>query len=234
MFRPQFGDWDGRGDLVSGSNCCRTDLVHLFARKKDGGFAERRDVRLKWPGPDRFGPFGPFGRAVTNPHLVDWDGDGRIDLVVGHSGQWTLYVGAGPLAGKTEVPVKPFALPAVADARPAYFGFADWDGDGRRDLLAGVAYQKGSDAARRENKGSSEPVSYGIYWFRNTAAKGAPRFAAARRLLTIPAPWELDAFAVVKGGDGRLDLVVSVSKSLRRKDGGFHVDSRLWLYRRKG
>ena len=104
-------------------------MVHLFLRKKDGTFAARQDVRLKWPGPDRSGPFGGFGRAVTNPHLLDWNRDGHTDLVIGyteggwHDTQWTLYIGNGPLAGKTEVVVKPYALPKVADANAVYFGF---------------------------------------------------------------------------------------------------------------
>ena len=104
---------------MSGSNCCRNDWVHLFLRKKNGTFAARQDIRLKWPGGS---PFGPLGRAVANPHLLDWDRDGHTDLVVGytdagwHGRKWTLYVGAGPLAGKTEVALKPFALPKVPDA----------------------------------------------------------------------------------------------------------------------
>jgi hypothetical protein len=211
----------------------------LFLRKKDGAFAARQEVRLKWPGADPFG----LGRAVTNPHLLDWNRDGHTDLVIGyteggwHDTQWTLYVATGPLAGKTEVAVKPFALPKVPDANAVYFGFSDWDGDGRFDLLAAVRYQKGSDAVRREPwKRTSEPVSYAIYWFRNTAARGEPVFAPAKRLITIPAPWQLDAFTVVRRGhDGRLSLVVSVSKNLRLnpKHGYFDVDSQLWLYRRK-
>jgi hypothetical protein len=218
-------------------------MVHLFLRKKDGTFAARQDVRLKWPGPDRSGPFDGFGRAVTNPHLLDWNRDGQTDLVIGytqggwHDTQWTLYVGTGPLAGKTEVAVKPFALPKVPDANAVYFGFADWDGDGRFDLLAAVRYQKGHDAVRLDpQKRTDEPVSYGIYWFRNTADKGEPKFAAASPLLTIPAPWQLDGFTVVKGAEGKgLDIVVSVSKNVRHnpKDGYFSVDSQLWLYRRK-
>jgi hypothetical protein len=215
----------------------------LFLRKKDRTFAARQDVRLKWPGPDRSGPFGGFGRAVTNPHLLDWNRDGHTDLVIGytqggwHDTQWTLYVGTGPLAGKTEVVVKPFALPKVPDANAVYFGFADWDGDGRFDLLAAVRYQKGSDAVRAHpQKRTDEPVSYRIYWFRNMAAKGEPKFAAARELFTVPPPWQLDAFSVVdRGPDGRLALVVSVSKNWRpnKANGYFSVDSQLWRYRRK-
>ena len=229
---------------MSGSNCCRHDKVHLFLRKKDGTFVARQDVRLKWPGPDHFGPFGGFGRAVTNPHLLDWNRDGHTDLVIGytqggwHDAEWTLYVGTGPLAGKTEVLVKPVKLPKVPDAIAEYFGFADWDGDGRFDLLAAVRYQKGRDRVGGDPlKRTYEPVTYAIYWFRNTTAKGEPKFAPPSRLLTIPAPWELDAFSVVdRGQDGRLDLVVSVSKNLYMDwmDGTFHVESQLWRYRRKG
>jgi hypothetical protein len=220
-------------------------MFHLFLRKKDGSFAARQDIRLKLPvripglAPGELG----LSRAVTNPHLVDWDGDGHTDLVVVHTEgwlgrQWTLYVCAGPLAGKTEFTAKAFFLPRVPDAEPVYFAFADWDMDRNFDVLAAVQYQKGSDAVRQHPwTRTDEPVSYAIYWFRNTAAKGEPMFAAPVRLLTIPGPWQLDAFTVVdRGPDGQLDLVVSVSKNFRHnpKHGYFDVDSQLWLYRRKG
>ncbi len=242
MFRPQLGDFDGdgRADLVSGSNCCRHDLVHLFLKQKDGSFAPRRDVRFKRSDITAEGEW----RGVTSPHLLDWDRDGHTDLVVGYvdvvpyGWDWTLHIGEGPLASNTEIAVKPFRLPKVPDAQPEYFGFADWDGDGRFDLLAALRCQKGSDAVRLDpQKRTDEPVSYAIYWFPNAAAKGGPKFAAARALLTLPAPWQLDAFTVVEGGEGgggRLDIVVSVSKDIRRnKEGNFCVDSQLWLYRRK-
>jgi hypothetical protein len=199
---------------VSGSNCCDPERVFLFLRKPDGSFAARREVRFELPGHD---PVYMVGQS--HPHLLDWDGDGRTDLVVGQPGSWTLSVSAGPLAGKTEVAVKPFALPAVPDAKPWYFAFADWDGDGRFDLLAAVQYRDETDGRWH----------YGIFWLRNTAAKGEPTFAAPSRLLTIPAPWESGAFAVVdRGRDGCPDLVVSVS---RKRTSG--VESQLWLYRRK-
>jgi hypothetical protein len=208
----------------------------LFLRKKDGSFAARQDVQLKLAVKISGLEPGELGlaRAVTNPHLLDWDGDGHNDLVVAHTegwleGRWTLYVCAGPLAGKTELTGKAFALPKVPDAEPVYFGFADWDGDGRVDLLAAVRYQKGIDAARVDpQKRPDKTVSYSIYWFRNTTDWGEPKFAPAAPLLTMPAPWELDGFTVVKGGKGgRPDLVVSVSKNIRSnpKDGYFSVEA---------
>jgi hypothetical protein len=206
---------------VSGSNCCDPERVFLFLRKPDGSFAPRREVRFKLPG------IGPaerdLMRGTTRPHLLDWDRDGHTDLVIGHMASWTLHVSTGPLAGKAEVEVKPFALPAVPDGNPYHFAFADWDGDGQLDLLTAVQNLEPKD--RRWN--------YGVYWFRNTSAAGEPKFAAGSRLLTIPPPWELDAFAVADWGqDGRSHLVVSMSKNWRRRMEG-PVENQLWLYRRK-
>src|SRR5262249_21129222 len=114
-------------------------MVHLFLRKKDGSFATRQEVRIKLSG-KHHGLAPGDARAVTIALLVDWNRDGHTDLVVGHTegwagSEWILYVCAGPLAGKTELTAKTFTLPAVADARPVHFGFADWDGDGNFDLL---------------------------------------------------------------------------------------------------
>jgi hypothetical protein len=192
-------------------------------RKPDGSLAARREVRLERPGIDPV--FRRFARGRTRPHLLDWDRDGHTDLVVGYPGNWTLQVSAGRLAGKTEVAVKPFAVPAPPQTQPVYFGFADWDRDGRFDLLAAVQYRQTKDG----------PWGCGIYWFRNTSARGEPSFTPASRLLTIPAPWELNAFAVVdRRQDGRLDLVVSVTRDWKqKKDGRWAVRSELWLYRRR-
>jgi FG-GAP-like repeat len=209
MFSPQFGDFngDGRLDLLSGSNCCDGGRVFVFLGNPNGTFAHRHELRLKIS--------KQVFRTCRTPHLVDWDRDGHTDLVMGQRlayGKWTLDICLGPLAGKTEVAVKPFELPAIPDARVPHFGFADWDGDGSIDLLAAVQ--------RKEQQA--------IYWFRNTAIKGEPKFAAASPLLTVPAPWRLGAFAIVDWDqDGRLDLVVNMTKN---RPGGI---SQLWLYRRK-
>jgi hypothetical protein len=111
------------------------------------------------------------------------------------------------VAGKTEVKVKPYAVPQIENASPIHFGFAHWDGDGKFDLLAAV-------------RPGGENASCGIYWYRDISSKGEPKFAAAERLLTIPAPWGLVAFAVVDWDqDGRLGLVVSVTRDGKAEGG---------------
>src|SRR5437588_783672 len=87
------------------------------------------------------------------PFFADGDGDGDLDLLVGHiEGQVHLVINEGsktkPSFGK-DVLLKagnePIKL-AGGDAGPTV---ADWDGDGKFDLLVGTG-------------------GGGVFWFRNT------------------------------------------------------------------
>jgi hypothetical protein len=205
--------------LVSGSNCCDPGGIHLFLRRADGSFAERAEIRFAELKPDE------WAHGRTRPHLVDWDRDSHTDLAITYPGRWTVEVALGPLADKKDLAFKPTDLPQIRGASPVHFSFADWDGDGRLDLLVGVA--KGVD-------GSGRPS---VYWFRNTSDTGPPKFAKAEHLLDIPEPWQLHALTTVDwGGEGHLSLVVSVSKGWKLGEGGrgwWPEASELWLYRRK-
>src|SRR5262249_24705098 len=155
---PQFGDFSGHGrlDLFSGSNCCDPYRIHLFLRRENGSFAERAEVRFKEPQPSK------FARGKSRPYLVDWDRDGHTDLVIGCLGSWTFEVGLGPLADKKNIAFQstnPANLPPIEGASPIHFLFADWDRDGRMDLLVGV--DRGVAVDR-------PPRRYSVYWYRNT------------------------------------------------------------------
>jgi hypothetical protein len=212
--------------LVSGSNCCRPKQIHLFQRRADGSFAERAEVRIGETKAE-----DAFPRGVALPHLVDWDRDGHTDLVVGYGGSgcsWTLHVGLGPFADKKDLTLKPANLPPIRDTLPVHFGFADWDGDGRMDLLAG-----GEGPRRLHPDGVGWRGRGSVYWFRNTTDTGPPKFAEAAHLLDIPEAWELRTLTAVDWGeDGSPSLVVSVTKGYRR-DTASPVSSELWLYQRK-
>jgi hypothetical protein len=149
-------------------------------------------------------------------------------LVLADSLSWNLQVGAGPLVGKTEVLVKPFALAELPDQKPYDFQFADWDGDGLFDVLFVSGYRK-PELSR---------WLYDVYWCRNTARDGEPRFEEPVRLLTAPAQsarWEYADYAIVdRGPAGCQDLVVSVCKDWKRdpKRGGTN-NSQLVLYPRR-
>lgn len=216
------GDYngDGRLDLISGSNCCAPEAVHLLLRNPDGSFADRQDITFERPDVDQLSR--AIGRGTTRPHLVDWNRDGETDLVIGYAG-WKLYVSPGPLSGKTRVDVRPVSLPEIPGGHPFYFGFADWDQDGQLDLLVSMQHRGSSD----------DPFTHQIAWLRNTSKSGEPEFAPPRPLLSIPDPWKVEAFTTVDWDrNGRLDLVVSQTKDWKRiPNVGWSVDSQLWLYR---
>ncbi len=158
-------------------------------------------------------------RGVSLPYLVDWDRDGHTDLVIGYWSRWEFLLIRGPLRDRRKFVFQRVSLPSIPNASPTCFAFADWDGDGRLDLLVGVVRTDG--AARKRS----------VYWLRNLSDKGPPKFAEAARLLDLPAPWELDALTTVKwGGDVLPSLVVSVGRDWRQEGG---AANELWLFRRK-
>ncbi len=79
-FSPQFGDLTGDGilDLVTGSNCCDAADIYLFPGNSSGGFDDPWHIKLV---------LGDFladqypGKLEGRPYLIDWNGDGHVDLV---------------------------------------------------------------------------------------------------------------------------------------------------------
>ncbi len=201
-FTPQLVDFDGDGltDILTGS--FRSEL-YLFRRKPDGSFRdaevlENKDgevfMRRSFPG-------GRQSRYNSTVVVHDWDGDGDNDLLVGRSGI-CLVVNEGTAMR----PVFGTAQPILVAGQPIAFGrigpcLADWDGDGRMDLLMG----RGTE----------------IVWYRDQARQGPPDFAAPQLLIRQanvrmggsepmpPEPCQIYAICVADlNGDDRLDLLV--------------------------
>ncbi len=198
-------DGDGRTDVISGS---WPGEIYFFRRQPDGKFAA--GVQLK--GHD--GKPLNVGSAAA-AFAADWDGDGAIDLLVGTLlGEVWFVPGAGkgkPLAFGTPRRLEAAGQPlkVSGDAAPVV---ADWDGDGKPDLIVGA------------DDGS-------VVWYRNVGTAKAPKLEAARQLVGKspvgwggderrgPRDWGLRVKPCVFDwdGDGRPDLL------LGDMCGGFHA-----------
>jgi hypothetical protein len=197
-FTPQLVDFDGDGrtDVLTGS----FPGVHfLFRRNRDGTFAQAEVLRDKH-GEIQFG-YPQRRRYNSTVFVHDWDQDGKPDLLLGR-GTFSLV----PNEGSRRQPVFGDAAPLNLNSVRIYGGnvgpcVADWDGDGRDDLIIG--------------RGGH------IVWYRNIGEKGRPVLAASQILVPDnrgsgygeePAGSEPRLFRAVCvadfNGDGRLDLLL--------------------------
>ena len=148
--RAAFADLDGNGltDLVTAAAVTRE--AHLFRRFQDG----EGSLLLRDDGPFRL-PDGDTIQGVdfqpTQFFLVDWNGDGLLDLFFNEcrrkSGEWDhnptrplIYPNVGtrtePRFGRPQV-LALFGKPLEGlGSHGPYYGFRDLDGDGKPDILA--------------------------------------------------------------------------------------------------
>jgi hypothetical protein len=127
-------DWNGDGapDVLIGGTATVLGVAYGPLGEKDKVTVER-----VWPKEEK-----PFRRMSTNPSVADWDGDGLADVIVGGYKEprdktqgvyWLRNVGT-----KREPKLAEPRL-LIADERTFYttgICVADWNGDGRPDLIA--------------------------------------------------------------------------------------------------
>jgi hypothetical protein len=168
VFHPQLVDLDSDGklDIVTTSG---SGIIFWYRRTARNEFADAEIVRLT-DGP------ALVARPNGGCHVVDWDGDGDNDLII--SGQPKL--GARSVAvwfveNRGAPPALSLAAPRALEAEgepiqsqelEAYPFVADWNGDGKPDLLLGT-------------RGGS------VLLYENTGERRAPKLAQSRPLVAV-------------------------------------------------
>ena len=176
LLAPAVWDWDrdGKPDFIVGEGSYSANAIHLLLNKGPGS-------QPKLSEEDRYFLAYGDGREQLVPAIVDYNGDGLPDLIVGdRRGNLNLYLSEGqwavpPATAKRELTLKS----SISCGSVSNFGspiaptVADLNGDGLFDLVIGktngriaVAYNKGTKA---EPKFDAPVELKGVdVWGRNT------------------------------------------------------------------
>lgn len=198
-FGPQVVDFNGDGvsDLITGSRDCR---LYVFAGRKGGGLNPAGQLSY-FTDKEHFNSFRYNARLFA----YDWDRDGDLDLLSARRGVvWLI-----PNEGNSKLPKYGEPIEVVRHNEKTYFRVpivADWDRDGRADLIIG------------QGDGS-------VVWLRNTAPPGTqPQFDTSVQLVQ---PATTNHVTVDEAGT--LNRPTSPTKNIRICVTDFNADGQLDL-----
>lgn len=224
MMRPVAIDWnkDSKIDLIVGDEDGRVVFIENTGQTTDNMPIFKSPVYIK-----QKSQFLKFGALVT-PFSVDWDEDGDEDLICGNSAGYIGFIenldGGDTPDWKEPVYLKADgeiirvlagesgSIQGPAERKWGYttLSVADWDGDGRKDIILNSIFGK-------------------IEWYKNTGTKGAPKLTKMGGVKVdwkknqVPKPkwnwwnpekdelvtqWRTTPYAIDWNKDGLMDLVM--------------------------
>ncbi len=158
-------------------------------------------------------------KICTRPFAIDWDGDGKLDLVVGTfagSFYWFKGEGKGKFQPKPEViksggkPLK--IIGRQGDGHHSDPFVIDWDGDGDLDILSGSS--DGSIQWSENRGGKGKPPEMTTFQVLIASAKDIP-YGQPLKEEDLKGPANSTRIWVADiNGDGKLDLLVGDNVNL--------------------
>ena len=191
-------DWneDGKKDIIAGSD---SGCVYLYLNT--GTNTQSIFSKSRWVSSVKISRLDentnlwylptacPYSNALLDPYIVDWNNDGRKDIILGQSnGEISLFINIWnnkqPIFAP-EIKLNDGDIDVGSSSSPA---MVDWNGDSKKDLVVGN--QKGE-----------------VYVFLNIGEDYAPEFQSTGIKTEIKVPGYATPFIIDWNNDGKFDIV---------------------------
>lgn len=221
MITPTAIDFDGDGhvDMLVGDEDGRVALIKNTGKSKKGMPVFKDPVYLK-----QKSQYVKFG-ALSTPYSVDWDNDGKVDIISGNSAGEIAFIRnlSGGTDPKWDAPIllkangevirimagENGSIQGPAEAKWGYTTLSvnDWDGDGKKDIIVNSIlgkifwYKNNGDLGNLEG-----PYEVKIDWGKNSVTKPAWNWwnPESDKLVT---QWRTTPITLDWNKDGLMDLI---------------------------